>query len=156
MIGLAVLALLGHPEEYARLRADPALLPGAVDELLRWDTPGPFATRRTALADVPVGDTVIPAGSGVLLAVMAANRDPRAHAGPDRLDLGRRGAARHLSFGAGPHYCVGAALAKLELSAALTALTTHWPHARLADPGQAPAFSGGHQHRRLDALHVRA
>ncbi|AUG78984.1 hypothetical protein CFP65_4230 [Kitasatospora sp. MMS16-BH015] len=152
MIGMAVLALLTHPEEYARLTADPGLAPGAVDELLRWDTPGPFGTRRTALADVAIGGTVIPAGSGVLLAVTAANRDPRSHPEPDRLDLARPGAARHLSFGAGPHYCLGAALAKLELTATLEAFTRHWPQARLT--GGPPQYSGGHQHRRLDALHV--
>ncbi|MER5639736.1 cytochrome P450 [Kitasatospora sp. NPDC002227] len=151
-IGLAVLALLTHPEQYGRLKAEPGLTANAVDELLRWDTPGPFATLRTALADVPVGGAVIPAGSGVLLAVTSANRDQRAHPEPDRLDLARPGAARHLTFGAGPHYCPGAALARIELAAALRAFATHWPHARLTGPP--PQHGGGHQHRRLTALRL--
>ncbi|GAA2139146.1 cytochrome P450 [Kitasatospora kazusensis] len=152
MLGLAVLALLDHPAELARLRADPALMPRAVDELLRWDTPGPFATRRRALTDVTIGGTVIPEGSGVLLSVAAANRDPRGRAAPDRLDLTRPGGSRHLTFGAGPHYCLGAALAKLELTAALTALLHHWPAIRLARPAASLTWTGGHQHRRLTAL----
>ncbi|WP_329499215.1 cytochrome P450 [Kitasatospora herbaricolor] len=152
MLGMAVLALLGHPAELARLRAAPELLPGAVDELQRWDTPGPFGTRRVALADVEIGGTVIPAGSGVLLSVAAANRDPRSHPDPDRLDLTRPDAARHLTFGAGPHYCPGAPLARLELTVALAALLRHWPDVRLAVPVRELAWGGGFQHRRLEAL----
>ncbi|MDH6578731.1 cytochrome P450 [Kitasatospora sp. MAP5-34] len=152
MLGMCVLALLDHPGELERLRADPALMPRAVDELLRWDTPGPFSTRRVALADVQIGGTVIPAGSSVLLSVAAANHDPRSHQDPDRLDLGRPGGPRHLSFGAGPHYCIGAGLAKLELTVALTALLARWPAFRLACPPTELSWSGGHQHRRLKAL----
>ncbi|GAA0679208.1 cytochrome P450 [Kitasatospora atroaurantiaca] len=155
MIGLSVLALLTHPGLPARLRAEPGLMPCAVEELLRWDTPGPFSTRRVALADVTIGEAVIPAGSGVLLSVAAANRDPRRHPDPDRLSLDRPAASRHLTFGLGPHYCLGAALAKLELTAALTALLRHWPSAELGCTVEELRWSGGHQHRRLDALPVR-
>ncbi|AXI79180.1 cytochrome P450 [Peterkaempfera bronchialis] len=154
MIGLCVRALLTHPDLYARLRADPALVPAAVDELLRWDTPAPFSTRRRALADITLGDTVIPAGSGVLLAMAAANRDPRHHPDPDTLDLDRPGAARHLAFGLGPHYCLGSALARLELCTALTALLRHRPAARLAVPAAELSWRGGCQHRVLAALPV--
>ncbi|GAA1120944.1 cytochrome P450 [Kitasatospora arboriphila] len=152
MLAMAVLALLAHPAELARLAADPALLPAAVDELLRWDTPGPFATTRTALADVPIGGTVVPAGSGVLLSVAAANRDPRRHPDPDVLRLDRPTAARQLGFGLGPHYCPGAPLARLQLTAALAALLSHRPELRAAVPPDQLQWGGGPQHRRLAAL----
>jgi len=155
MLGLSVLALLTHPWLPARLRGEPGLMPRAVDELLRWDTPGPFSTRRVALADVRIGGTVIPAGSGVLLSVAAANRDPRRHPDPDRLSLDRPAASRHLTFGLGPHYCLGAALARLELTAALTALLRHWPSVELGCTVDELRWSGGHQHRRLEALPLR-
>jgi cytochrome P450 len=126
-----------------------------LDELLRWDTPGPFSTSRVALEEVRIGGSVIPAGGRVLLAVAAANRDPRCHPDPDRLDLDRPDAARHLTFGLGPHYCLGAPLARLELTEALGALLARWPGLQLACPADGLRWSGGHQHRRLDALPLR-
>ncbi|MGK4582692.1 cytochrome P450 [Kitasatospora sp. HPMI-4] len=154
-LGLAVLALARHPELLARLHAEPALLPGAVDELLRWDTPGPFGTPRIARDDLEIGGTVIPAGSTVLLSVLAANRDPRRFAEPDRLDLDRPGSGRHLTFGLGPHYCPGAPLARAELTAALGGLVRRWPGLHLAVPVDELRWLGGHHHRRLGALPVR-
>ncbi|MFF7633038.1 cytochrome P450 [Kitasatospora sp. NPDC008050] len=155
MLGMCVLALLGEDGPTARLAAEPGLLARALDELLRWDTPGPFSTTRVALEEVRIGGSVIPAGGRVLLAVAAANRDPRCHPDPDRLDLERPDAARHLTFGLGPHYCLGAALARLELTEALGALLTRWPGLQLDGPADGLSWSGGHQHRRLDALPLR-
>ncbi|MEV7283085.1 cytochrome P450 [Streptomyces sp. NPDC093252] len=153
-IGMSTVALLAHPRVQRQLREDPARIPRAVDELLRWDTPGPFATKRVALEDIPFGDTVVPAGSGVLLSVAAANHDPRCHADPETLDPARRTAGRHLTFGLGPHYCPGSALARLELTVALTAVLAHWNRLTAAIPLDELTWSGGYLHRRLTALPV--
>ncbi|MEU1471112.1 cytochrome P450 [Streptomyces sp. NPDC005761] len=153
-IGMSVVALLGHPEVQRSLRDEPSRIPRAVDELLRWDTPGPFTTKRLAMEDVRFGDTVIPAGSGVLLSVAAANHDPRCHADPGTLDPGRSTASRHLTFGLGPHYCPGSALARLELTVALTALLGRWHRLAPAVPLDELTWGGGYLHRRLAALPV--
>ncbi|MET8859738.1 cytochrome P450, partial [Streptomyces sp. NPDC004579] len=154
-IGMSVVALLGHHDVQESLRDEPSRIPRAVDELLRWDTPGPFSTKRVALEDVRFGDTVIPAGSGVLLSVAAANHDPRCHADPGTLDPDRSTAARHLSFGLGPHYCPGSALARLELTVALTAVLGRWSRLDPAVPLNELTWGGGYLHRRLAALPVQ-
>ncbi|WP_371574158.1 cytochrome P450 [Streptomyces sp. NBC_01314] len=153
-IGMSVVALLGHHDVQDSLRDEPWRIPRAVDELLRWDTPGPFSTKRVALEDVRFGDTVIPAGSGVLLSVAAANHDPRCHADPGTLDPGRSTAGRHLTFGLGPHYCPGSALARLELTVALTGILGRWRRLKPAVPLNELAWGGGYLHRRLAALPV--
>ncbi|MCX4553521.1 cytochrome P450 [Streptomyces sp. NBC_01387] len=153
-IGMSMVALLGHPEVQASLREEPSRVPRAVDELLRWDTPGPFSTKRVALEDIPFGDTVIPAGSGVLLSVAAANHDPRCHADPGTLDPDRSTAGRHLSFGLGPHYCPGSALARLELTVALTSILGRWRGLTSVVPLHDLAWGGGYLHRRLASLPV--
>ncbi|MFI6945687.1 cytochrome P450 [Streptomyces sp. NPDC050422] len=153
-IGMSVVALLGHRDVRSTLRDEPWRIPRAVDELLRWDTPGPFATKRLALRDIRFGDTVIPAGSGVLLSVAAANHDPGCHAGPGTLDPGRSTASRHLTFGLGPHYCPGSALARLELTVALTTLLGRWQRLAPAVPLHELTWGGGYLHRRLAALPV--
>ncbi|MFD6751479.1 cytochrome P450, partial [Streptomyces anthocyanicus] len=153
-IGMSVVALLGHPDVQESLRSEPGRIPRAVDELLRWDTPGPFSTKRVALEDVRFGDTVIPAGSGVLLSVAAANHDPRCHADPATLDPDRGTAGRHLSFGLGPHYCPGSALARLELTVTLTAVLGRWHRLEPAVPLHELTWGGGYLHRRLAALPV--
>ncbi len=130
-IGSAVVMLLLHPEQLAALRAQPSAIDGAVDELMRFQGPGDGALYRIALADIEVGETVIPAGSGVLLAIGAANRDEERFAQPERLDIARQDNA-HLTFGHGIHYCVGAALGRLELAVALETLTRRLPRMRLA------------------------
>jgi cytochrome P450 len=154
MLGLGVVALLTHPAVFARVRDDPSLVPQAVDELLRWDTPAPFSTRRWATDDIRIGETLIPAGSSVLLAIAAANRDPECHDDPNRLDIDRSGASRHLTFGLGPYYCPGASLAKLELTVALTTLITRYPQMRLSTPAAELKWRGTHMHRRLAELFV--
>ncbi|WP_405904320.1 cytochrome P450 [Streptomyces sp. NBC_00656] len=153
-IGMSVVALLGHPEVQRSLRDEPGRIPRAVDELLRWDTPGPFSTKRVTLEDVRFGSTVIPAGSGVLLSVAAANHDPRCHADPGTLDPDRSTASRHLTFGLGPHYCPGSALARLELTVALTTLLGRWHGLAPAVPLDELTWGGGYLHRRLAALPV--
>jgi hypothetical protein len=129
LIGNGMLALLRHPEQLARLRADPGLGPRAVEELLRYD--GPVQRiGRTVLTDASVGGQRLRAGDSVAAVVGAANRDPDAFADPDRLDVARAD-NRHLAFSAGGHYCVGAPLARLEAQLALTTLLHRLPHLRL-------------------------
>lgn len=132
LIGNGLLALLRHPDQLERLRADPALAPNAVEECLRYDSPVQF-TRRVTKADVELSGKSIPAGAIVLVCLGAANRDPDFW-GPsaDELDLGRTLARRHLSFGHGVHRCLGAALGRVEAQAALAALAERFPDLALA------------------------
>lgn len=134
------LALFRHPDQLALLRSDPdALLPTAVDELLRYDTPLQLF-ERWVLDDIEVGGTVIPRGSEVALLFGSANRDPERFADPDRLDLSRTDNA-HFSFGGGIHYCLGAPLARLELAASFGALLRRAPGLRpVAEPRWNPGF----------------
>ncbi|WP_042421192.1 cytochrome P450 family protein [Streptacidiphilus anmyonensis] len=133
LIGNAVLALLTHPGQLAALRADRSLLPAAVDELMRFDTPAPLAIRRFPLEDVDFGDVTVPAGETVLLSIASANRDPERFPDPDRLDLDRATAGQ-LALGHGIHYCLGAPLARVETEIALDALLTRLPRLALAVP----------------------
>jgi cytochrome P450 len=133
LIASGVLALLTHPRQLARLRAGPALIPAAVEELLRFTSPVNHATDRFTTEDLPVGDVVIPAGEWVFAAITSANRDPARFPGPDRLDLGRD-ASGHVAFGHGAHYCLGAPLARMEAEVALGALLARFPGLSLAVP----------------------
>jgi cytochrome P450 len=110
-----LIALLEHPRAMAALRADPALLPGAVDEMLRWWTPV-MVFRRTAVVGVELGGTRIRAGDKVVVSFTSANRDQRVFADPDRFDI-TRAPNPHLSFGHGPHFCLGAQLARAQMRA---------------------------------------
>lgn len=121
LIGCGILALLNHPDQLARLYAEPNLAASAVEELLRYDPP-PQLVFRTALADVILDETLIPAGVTVILLLGAANRDPAAFSDPDRLDLTRGTGHRHLGFSQGIHFCLGAPLARLEVTIALRRL----------------------------------
>jgi len=152
LIGNGTLALLRHPDQLARLRDDPALIGNAVDELLRFDGPVQFS-RRITLDELVVHGVAIPPGSFVFTVLGAANRDP-AHFGPDAdaLDLSRRLAPQHLSFGGGIHHCLGAVLARAEARAAIGALVTRFPDLALAT--DAPAWNGRLVLRGLDALPV--
>ncbi|MBS2538966.1 cytochrome P450, partial [Catenulispora sp. NF23] len=132
MLALAILALSAQPDGLAPLAANGEPSPSAMDELLRMDTPGPFATTRHTLTDVRIAGTLIPAGSQVLLSLTAANHDHRAHTEPRLLRLDRTTRSRQLSFGLGPHYCLGSALARMTLAAALGGLARRWPAARVA------------------------
>jgi cytochrome P450 len=121
LIGNGVFALLTHPHELARLRADPGLLDNAVEELFRFDGPALSVVRRARI-DVPLGDAVIRAGQNVYCMLAAANRDPERFPDPDRLDVGR-GDVRHLGLGLGIHFCLGAALSRIEAVEVLRAVT---------------------------------
>lgn len=126
-------ALASHPEELSRLQADPSTLPLAIDELLRWVTPTKHFMR-TAVTDVEVSGQQVRAGDWVLLSYPSANRDEAVFADPFRLDLTRSNAADHLSFGVGPHYCVGAHLARLELRTFFERLLPRLDSVELAGP----------------------
>ena len=129
LIGNGVLALLAHPDQLARLRAGPQMIETAVEELLRYNTPV-SCIARICVEDVRVRDVTIRRGQMVMLALGAANRDPGQFPDPDRLDLART-PNRHLSFGHGPHYCLGSALARLEGQIAIGALAQRLPGLRL-------------------------
>ncbi|MEU9191556.1 cytochrome P450 family protein [Streptomyces hundungensis] len=130
-LGNAALALLRHPAELDRLRADPDGIRTLLDELLRYDSPVSTATFRFTTEAVTLGGTDIPAGVPVLVALGAANRDPRRFPSPDLLD-GDRDAAGHLGFGHGIHRCVGAPLALAEAEIALRTALVRFPRLRLA------------------------
>lgn len=133
LIANGTLALLRNPDVLDRLRADPELAPAVVEEVLRYDPPVQLTSRLTT-ADVRIGDTIVPAGDRVLLLLAAGNRDPRRFDDPDRF-WPERPDNRHLAFGSGVHYCLGAALARMEGQAALTAIATRLAAPRLlADP----------------------
>jgi cytochrome P450 len=112
LISNGIHALLEHPDEWRRLRADPSLAPLAVEEFLRYDTPVP-AVNRITLEPVEIGGRTIKAKHWVILLLNSANRDPSAFADPDRLDIGRK-PNPHVGFGGGIHHCMGAMLARLE------------------------------------------
>ncbi|PSK69024.1 cytochrome P450 [Streptomyces sp. CS149] len=150
-IGNAVLALLRHPEAFDRLRRDPDLIPGALDELLRYDSPVSVATFRYSAEELSVGGVDVPAGFPVLIATGAANRDPAVFPDPYRLDLDRD-ATGHLSFGHGIHRCLGAPLARAEAEIALRALVTRFPDTGLAVDAEALAWRRTRLTRGLTAL----
>lgn len=134
MTSLSVLALLQNPEQLARLRAEPELTRGAVEELLRYLTIVHNGVPRTALEDVEFDDGLqVRAGEGVLAMLGAANRDEELFGDGDRLDIGRD-ARRHLAFGFGVHQCLGQPLARVELQIALATLLRRLPELRLAIP----------------------
>jgi cytochrome P450 len=135
LIGNGVLALLRNPAQLAELRSRPELIENAIEELLRYDAPVQIS-RRITTAPYTVGDKEIPPGSFVLGSLASANRDPRTF-GPtaDRLILDRENARSHVSFGAGPHHCLGAVLARLEGRISIGRLITRFPNLALAaDP----------------------
>lgn len=126
-IGNSIVTLFQHPEQITLLRNQPELLPHAVDELLRYTKLSTTSMPRVAVQDTMVGQTLIRAGEAVLPLIAVANRDPEAFPDPHRFDITRTGLAPHLGLGHGPHYCLGAQLAKLELQITLGALLTRFP-----------------------------
>jgi cytochrome P450 len=114
-----------HPGQRAELAADPSLIPGAIEEILRFEPTGPF-TARYVTRDVELHGQTVPAGSAMMILLGAANRDESRFPDPDRFDIRRR-ASLHLTFAIGPHYCLGAALARLEGRVALEELLKRWP-----------------------------
>jgi cytochrome P450 len=131
LIGNGTVALLGVREDWQRLGEDPSLVPVAIEELLRYDSPVQM-TSRTATEDVDVGGVVISKGESVIVAIGGANRDPGVFERPDRLRVDRPNASRHLAFSLGIHHCLGAALARLEGRIAIEELTRRYPALELA------------------------
>jgi cytochrome P450 PksS len=153
LIGNGMLALLEHPAELARLRADEALIRPAVEEMLRFGSPVETATRRFAREDVPLAGVTVPHGALVMAVIASANRDGRQFPDPDRLDVGRE-PNKHLAFGLGPHYCLGAPLARLEGQIAVQALLRRAPELRLAVAPDRLRWRAGMVVRGLEALPV--
>jgi cytochrome P450 len=153
LIGNAVLALLRYPEQLNKLRADPELVPNAVEEVLRYDPPVVQAGRRT-LAPLEIGGRQVQGGEVMTASILAAGHDPARHSDPHRFDV-ERADTSHLAFGGGGHFCLGAPLARAEAQIAIPSLFERFPSLRL-DPRYAierkgvPVFNG------LRALWVRA
>jgi len=152
LISSSMLALLRNPEQIARLRAEPSLLPSAIDEMLRYTGPV-HTTRRTAREDVSLGDARISRGEVVVGILAAANRDPDKYADPDRLDVASN-PTDHVAFGDGIHFCLGAALARLEGQIAIGTLLARFPDLRLLDDH--PEWGGTFAIRGVTALRLRS
>jgi len=142
LIGNATAALLLHPEQRDALTADPAQVPRAIEEILRWDAPVPHSTFRYTTQDVALGGTVIPAFAQVIISLAAANRDPVRYDDPHTFDIARTDTS-HLAFGHGIHHCLGARLARLEGLVAFTTLLGRYPTMRLAVPPSELRWSHG-------------
>ena len=151
LIGNGVLALLRHPGELSRLRQQPGLLPVAIEEMLRFESPVQ-GSARVPLENVGLDGETLPAGALAIGVIGAANRDPEIFPDPDRFDIGRSD-DRHLAFGHGAHFCLGATLARLQGEVALRALLGSFPNLELAD--DAVAWRPNFALRGLSALPVR-
>jgi cytochrome P450 len=153
LIGSGALALLEHPDQFQRLRAQPELITSAVEELVRFVAPVETATQRYAIEDTEVASTHIPRGELVLAVIASANRDPAVFDDPDVLDISRTN-NKHLGFGQGVHYCLGAPLARLEGQVAIGTLLRRAPDLRLAVPAEKLRWRSTFIVRGLEALPV--
>lgn len=154
LIGNGVAALLQHPDQLALLQRDPELIDSAIEEFLRYEGPVEMATTRYAAEDVQVGDTLIKRGTQVVVILAAVNRDPEAFEDPAALDITRQ-PNRHMGFGYGVHYCLGAPLARLEARIAFTTLLKQLPTLRLGVPAAQLQYNDGAIVRGLMQLPVR-
>ena len=151
MIGNGLLSLTKFPDQWAKLVADPSLAESATEEILRYES-SLVGTNRTAFTDAEVGGKTIRAGERVLTLVAAGNRDPAVFEEPDRFDISRKG-PKHLSFGGGIHFCVGAELARLEGEIALKSLAQRFPQLKI-DAASAQWRQEGFMFRGLTKLDV--
>jgi cytochrome P450 len=142
LIGNSVAALVRNPEELSTLRSDPGQIPAAIEEFLRYDAPVPHSTFRYSVEPVTIAGVTIPTGAQVIICMAAANRDHAKYAHPESLDV-RRAVTRHLAFGHGVHYCLGAPLARLEGRVALESLLGRFPQLRLAVPSDSLRWAHG-------------
>lgn len=150
LIGNGLLALLQHPRELARLQADPSLIKGAIEELLRYDSPLQMMSR-VVTQDFEYAGRQLKQGQFATMVLGAANRDPARFDAPDQLDLTRKD-NRHLAFAQGPHLCIGAHLARLVASTAFTALLARMPNMRLE--GERPEYRKSLKLRGLTSLPI--
>ncbi|HEY6648321.1 MAG TPA: cytochrome P450 [Mycobacterium sp.] len=134
LIANAILAMLRHPSQWAALSADPQRVSAVVEETLRYDPPVQLMGR-IAADDMTIGETLVPKGDVMMLLLAAAHHDPAAFDRPDEFDPDREN-IRHLGFGKGPHFCLGAPLARLEAAVALSKVTARFPQARMAGEPQ--------------------
>jgi cytochrome P450 len=154
LIGNGTVALLEHPAQLAQLRGQPDLIGPAMEEMLRYDSPSTSVVWRFPTEDVEIAGVAIPSGDPVLPLISSANRDPAAFADPDRFDIARTD-LDHVSFGYGPHFCVGAALGRLEVGIALPALLADFPTLSLGVHREELRFRSAFMTRGLLELPVR-
>jgi cytochrome P450 len=151
LLGNGLHALLCYPDQWQRLQREPELLPGAVREMLRYDSPVQYTGRRVA-SPLELHGHTLSRGDLVVALIAAGNRDPQRYAEPDRLDVARRQVGS-LSFGSGPHVCIGAALTMMEAEAVFHQLLTRWPDLRSSDG--VPQWNDNPVYRGLKSLPVR-
>lgn len=151
-IGTMAMAMAQNPDVYQRIRADRALIPIAVEEVLRWDPPAQAVNSSMATQDLQFGDVTVPAGDAITVLVGAANRDPGHFPDPDAVLLDRS-PNRHLSFAPGVHHCLGLHLARLEAAVALEAMTNHLPE--FGYDGEASVRFVGDRFRGFDSLIIQ-
>ncbi|MDQ2805522.1 MAG: cytochrome P450 [Chloroflexota bacterium] len=154
LIGSGTLALLQHPDQWAKLRQEPALIKPALEELVRFVCPVETASERYTRADITIAGTTIPRGELVLAVIGSANRDAAYFDQPDNLDITRTN-NKHLAFGQGAHYCLGAALSRLEGQIALSTLVQRLPNLRLSVAPDQLRWRSAFLLRGLEALPVR-
>lgn len=142
LVGNGVVALLSHPEQLAKMQADPTLARNMVEETLRYWGPVDFIARRLAKEDLEIAGTPIARGGHVAVGLASANRDPGRFADPDAFDVTREEANRHVAFGRGIHVCLGAPLARVEGQVAFETLMRRYPDLRLAVPADEIAWGG--------------
>jgi cytochrome P450 len=153
LIGSGSLALLEHPDQLAKLRSEPALIKTAIEELVRFVCPVEMATERYAREDIMIAQTTIPRGELVMAVIGSANRDANYFDHPDSLDITRKN-NRHLAFGHGVHYCLGASLARLEGQIAISTLLQRMPNVRLSIAPEQLRWRGTFVLRGLEGLPV--
>jgi cytochrome P450 len=154
LIANGVLALIANPDQLAALRADRGLVPGAIEEFLRFESPVKNATFRFTVEPTELGGVVVPARELVVLSLGSANRDPDRYADPDRLDI-ERDTSGHMAFGHGIHYCLGAPLARLEAEIAFNRLLDTYDRIELAVPMAELRWRPGMLIRGLERFPVR-
>ncbi|WP_053048608.1 cytochrome P450 family protein [Streptomyces antioxidans] len=154
LIGNGALALVTHPEQFAELRADRSLLPGAIEEFLRYESPVNQATMRFTREPVEIGGVLIPADEFVMVNIDSANHDPERFPQPGRLDL-KRDARGHVSFGHGIHFCLGAPLARLEAEVVFTRLLDRYKTIELTTPVAQLEWRSSTLMRGLESLPLR-
>jgi len=152
LIGNMLLLLFQHPEQWRELREDPSLLPAAIEESVRIESPV-HVQQRVATEQVELGGVVIPRGARLLMNFAAANRDEKLFPWPDTFDIHRQNPARHVGFGWGTHFCLGAALGRLEVKTAMEVLHARLPNFRPA-PGYMPTYEPNFFFRGPKELHL--